>query len=152
MSQEKKLPSYPLLKNNDEPLAERIKNFKTLSSKDVNLKRGYDEIINSPIYKNFVISEDGKTLIQPLTSIKGLGASAIEQILNNRPFLNAEDLLFREEVVYSKLNKKALDALCRGGALDDLVDDLYCLIKFIRTKYKIVPIFTFPSLPSFIIL
>ena len=51
----------PLLKNNDEPLAERIKNYKTLSSKDVNLKRGYDEIINSPIYKNFVISEDGKT-------------------------------------------------------------------------------------------
>ena len=71
------------------------------------------------------ISEDGKTLIQPLTSIKGLGASAIEQILNNRPFLNAEDLLFREEVVYSKLNKKALDALCRGGALDDLVDDRF---------------------------
>ena len=71
------------------------------------------------------ISEDGKTLIQPLTSIKGLGASAIEQILNNRPFLNAEDLLFREEVVYSKLNKKALDALCRGGALDNLVDDRF---------------------------
>ena len=71
------------------------------------------------------ISEDGKTLIQPLTSIKGLGASAIEQILNNRPFLNAEDLLFREGVVYSKLNKKALDALCRGGALDDLVDERF---------------------------
>jgi hypothetical protein len=33
--------------------------------------------------------------------------------------------LFREEVVYSKLNKKALDALCRGGALDNLVDDRF---------------------------
>ncbi|MBH90757.1 MAG: hypothetical protein CMG67_01420 [Candidatus Marinimicrobia bacterium] len=51
----------PLLKNNDDSLAERIKNFKTLSSRDVNLERGFDEIINSPIYKNFVISEDGKT-------------------------------------------------------------------------------------------
>ena len=51
----------PLLKNNDDPLAERIKNFKTLSSKDVNLDRGFDEIINSPIYKDFVISGDGKT-------------------------------------------------------------------------------------------
>tara|TARA_R110002110_G_scaffold415722_1_gene654288 strand:+ start:1159 stop:4581 length:3423 start_codon:yes stop_codon:yes gene_type:complete len=71
------------------------------------------------------ISVDGKTLIQPLTSIKGLGMSAIEQILNNRPFTNAEDLLFREEVVYSKLNKKALDALCRGGALDNIVDDRF---------------------------
>ena len=51
----------PLLKNNDDPLAERIKNFKTLSGPDVDLDRGFDEIINSPIYKNFVISEDGKT-------------------------------------------------------------------------------------------
>ena len=28
-------------------------------------------------------------------------------------------------MVYSKLNKKALDALCRGGALDDLVDERF---------------------------
>jgi len=51
----------PLLKNNDDPLAERIKNFKTLSSEDVDKKRGFDEIINSPIYKDFIISKDGKT-------------------------------------------------------------------------------------------
>jgi len=51
----------PLLKNNDEPLAERIKNFKTLSSEDADKKRGFEEIINSPIYKEFIISKDGKT-------------------------------------------------------------------------------------------
>ena len=51
----------PLLKNNDDPLTERIKNFKTLSSEDVDKERGFDEIINSPIYKEFVISKDGKT-------------------------------------------------------------------------------------------
>ena len=51
----------PLLKNNDDPLAKRIENFKTLSSEDANKERGFDEIINSPIYKEFVISKDGKT-------------------------------------------------------------------------------------------
>ena len=51
----------PLLKNNDDPLTERIKNFKTLSSKDADKERGFSEIINSPIYKEFVISNDGKT-------------------------------------------------------------------------------------------
>ena len=40
----------PLLKNNDDPLAERIKNFKKLSDTDVDLDKGFDEIINSPIY------------------------------------------------------------------------------------------------------
>ncbi len=51
----------PLLKNNDEPLTERIKNFKTLADEDADKERGFDEIINSPIYKEFVISKDGKT-------------------------------------------------------------------------------------------
>ena len=71
------------------------------------------------------ISDDGKTLIQPLTSIKGLGNAAIEQVLNNRPFPDIESLLFNEGIVYSKLNKKSLDALCRGGALDSIVDDRF---------------------------
>ena len=51
----------PLLKNNDDPLVERIKNFKTLLSEDADKERGLNEIINSPIYKEFVISKDGKT-------------------------------------------------------------------------------------------
>jgi predicted RND superfamily exporter protein len=51
----------PLLKNNDDPLAERIKNFKTLSSDDVDRERGFDEIINSPIYEEYIISKDGNT-------------------------------------------------------------------------------------------
>jgi DNA polymerase-3 subunit alpha len=71
------------------------------------------------------ISDDGKTMIQPLTSIKGLGMAAIDQILANRPINNAEELLFNEGITYSKLNKKSLDALCRGGALDDIIDDRF---------------------------
>ena len=51
----------PLLKNNDDSLAERIKNYKTLSSKDSDKKRGLKEIINSPIYNELIISKDGKT-------------------------------------------------------------------------------------------
>lgn len=71
------------------------------------------------------ISEDGKTLIQPLTSLKGLGDKAIEQITRHRPFNTVEEFLFNEEVVYSKLNKKALDVLARSEALDDLIDDRF---------------------------
>ncbi len=38
-----------------------MKNYKTLSYPEIDRKRGFEEIINSPIYKNYVISEDGKT-------------------------------------------------------------------------------------------
>ena len=71
------------------------------------------------------VGPDGKTLIQPLTSIKGLGDVAIEQIIEHRPFNTVEEFLFHPEVRYSKLNKKALDALCRAQALTDLVDDRF---------------------------
>ena len=75
--------------------------------------------------KVWEISSDGKTLIKPLTSIKGLGDSAMDQILMHRPFNVVEDFLFHEEIVYSKLNKKALDVLCRSGALSPLQDDRF---------------------------
>ncbi len=51
----------PLLKSTDEPLMERLKNYKNLSYPDIDKERGFKEILESPIYKNYVISEDGKT-------------------------------------------------------------------------------------------
>ena len=51
----------PLLQSSDEPLMERLKNYKTLSYPDIDKERGLKEILESPIYRNYVISEDGKT-------------------------------------------------------------------------------------------
>ena len=51
----------PLLKSTDENLMDRLKNYKTLSYPEIDRERGFKEILNSPIYKNYVISEDGKT-------------------------------------------------------------------------------------------
>jgi len=51
----------PLLKSTDEGLMERLKNYKTLAYPEVDKERGFKEILNSPIYKNYVISEDGRT-------------------------------------------------------------------------------------------
>ena len=51
----------PLFKNSDEPLMERLKNYKTLSYPEIDKEKGFREILDSPIYKNYVISSDGKT-------------------------------------------------------------------------------------------
>ena len=55
------LIDVPLLKSTDESLMDRLKNYKTLAYPEIDRKRAFDEIINSPIYRNYVISEDGKT-------------------------------------------------------------------------------------------
>ena len=51
----------PLLKSTNEGLMDRLKNYKTLAYPEIDRERGFDEIINSPIYKDYVISSDGKT-------------------------------------------------------------------------------------------
>ena len=40
---------------------DRLKNYKTLAYPEIDRERGFDEIVNSPIYKDYVISKDGKT-------------------------------------------------------------------------------------------
>ena len=51
----------PLLDSTDESLAERIKNFKTLKDETIDRERGFNEILNSPVFRNFLISKDGST-------------------------------------------------------------------------------------------
>ena len=55
------LLDVPLLNSSDDSLQSRLENFKTLKDDDVNKERGFKEILNSPVFRNFVISEDGKT-------------------------------------------------------------------------------------------
>ncbi len=55
------LLDIPLLEVTDDGLIERIQNFQTLTSSNIDKDRGFNEILNSPVFRNFVISEDGKT-------------------------------------------------------------------------------------------
>ena len=51
----------PLLESSDEPLMDRIKNFRTLKDENIDKDRAFNEILNSPVFKNLVISEDATT-------------------------------------------------------------------------------------------
>lgn len=79
--------------------------------------------INTSGRKWTPIGED--TLVAPLTTIKGLGDAAIDEIIEKRPFTSVEHLLFDGGVVARKLNKKSLDALTRASAMNDLIDDRF---------------------------
>ena len=51
----------PLLNIKDETLTEKLQNFSTLKSEGIDREEGFNEILNSPVFRNFVISEDGNT-------------------------------------------------------------------------------------------
>lgn len=69
-------------------------------------------------------SEDVKAFVPPLTSLKGVGDKAVEEIFNFRPYRNLNDLLFDDEGKWknSKLNKTAFISLCKMEAMSSLLE------------------------------
>ena len=64
----------------------------------------------------------GRRLMPSMTSCKGVGSSALEEIVQNRPYSTIEELLWDKnfEWRHSKFNKKALEALIKIGAFDSM--------------------------------
>ena len=88
------LLDIPLLDNSEAPLQERLKNFKTLKDEDVDKDRGFREIISSPVFRNFVISEDGKT------------SGIIVYIKKNKQMNNLQNKSKKEIEIYKDQIKK----------------------------------------------
>ena len=95
------LLDIPLLNSSDAPLQERLQNFKTLKDEDVDRNRGFNEILSSPVFRNFVISEDGKTSgvivniksNEELKDIKNKSKKEIEEYKDNIKKKNHENIL-----------------------------------------------------------
>ena len=64
----------------------------------------------------------GKRLMPSMTSCKGVGDSAVEEIMQNRPYRSIEDLLWDENYQWrhSKFNKRALEALVKIEAFESM--------------------------------
>jgi len=69
-------------------------------------------------------SEEIQAFVPPLTSVKGLGSAAVEEIMQNRPYKTVNDLLFDEagEWRHSKLNKGCFESLIYVEGLGSLED------------------------------
>ena len=63
-----------------------------------------------------------KAFVPPLTSLKGVGDKAVDEIFENRPYQNLDDLFFTEDGSWrhSKLNKTAFTTLCKMEAFSSL--------------------------------
>ena len=104
------LLDIPLLNNSDAPLQERLENFKTLKDDDVDRNRGFKEILNSPVFRNFVISEDGKTSgiivnIKKTQNIENLENKSKEELELIKDQIKKQNHLniFRNKTSHSKL-------------------------------------------------
>jgi hypothetical protein len=127
------LLDIPLLENSDAPLQERLESFKTLKDEDVDKDRGFKEILNSPVFRNFVISENGNTsgIIvnikenKKLENIENLSKDEIESYKDNIKKQNHKNILEIRQVIqsYSDVGKIYL------GGIPMIADDMMTFIK-----------------------
>ena len=127
------LLDIPLLSNSDAPLQERLEGFKTLKDEDVDKQRGFKEILESPVFRNFVISENGKTsgiIVNikqnpTLEDIKNKSREEIEQYRDKIKKQNHENILEIRDVIksYEDIGKIYL------GGIPMIADDMMTFIK-----------------------
>ncbi len=121
----------PLLNSTDKTLTERLQNFSTLKSDGINKERGFNEILNSPVFRNFVISEDGKTS-GIIVNIKKneipetfKNKKEIETYKDNLKKKNHQNIIEIREIIksYKKIGKIHL------GGIPMIADDMMSFIK-----------------------
>ncbi len=127
------LLDVPLLSNSDAPLQERLESFKTLKDEDIDKDRGFKEILNSPVFRNFVISEDGKTSgiiinikqSQNLENIENKSKEELEIIKDQIKKQNHQNILEIRQVIqsYGDVGKIYL------GGIPMIADDMMTFIK-----------------------
>ncbi len=125
------LLDVPLLNSTDDTLSEKLKNFSTLKSEGIDRNRGFSEILNSPVFKNFVISEDGKTsgiivYIKKDDKLKEIKTDKeLEKYKDLRKKKNHENIIEIRKVIqdYSKNSKIYL------GGIPMIADDMMSFIK-----------------------
>ena len=127
------LLDVPLLSNSDTPLQERLESFKTLKDEGVDKDRGFKEILNSPVFRNFVISENGNTsgIIvnikenKKLENIENLSKGEIEAYKDKIKKQNHENILEIRQVIlsYGDVGKIYL------GGIPMIADDMMTFIK-----------------------
>ncbi len=127
------LLDIPLLNNSDAPLQERLENFLTLKDENVDKQKGFKEILESPVYRNFVISEDGKTsgIIvnikknKPLKDIESKSRNEIEKYRDQIKKQNHKNILEIRDVIksYEDIGKIYL------GGIPMIADDMMTFIK-----------------------
>ena len=127
------LLDIPLLNNSDAPLQERLESFKTLKDEDVDRDRGFNEILNSPVFRNFVISENGNTsgiivnikASKKLDNIENLSKEEIEEYKDQIKKQNHKNILEIRQVIqsYGDVGKIYL------GGIPMIADDMMTFIK-----------------------
>jgi len=85
-------------------------------------------------------SEQAGAFVPPLTSLKGVGDTAVKEVMENRPYLCLDNLFWNDEGEWrhSKLNRTGLISLTKTGALFSLREFRDGTLKHHKTVHDLI--------------
>jgi predicted RND superfamily exporter protein len=105
------LVDVPLVESSDIPIVELVNNVPNILSKEVDAEKAEEEIISSPIYKNLIISEDGKTTALQVTFKNNKELTELSKIKARLVTKELQDEISEEESMSLKKIKKEYEQL-----------------------------------------
>jgi DNA polymerase III subunit alpha len=103
--------------NNPKGLSKAIAEIKALGYKFASADVNYSG-------DEWVYSDEIKSFVPPLSSVKGVGSVAMQEMMMLRPYTSVRNMLFDEEGrwKHSKMNKTCITSLCKVEAFSSLTD------------------------------
>lgn len=90
--------------------------------------------------RTWTYSPQAEALVPPLSSFKGVGDVAMQEILDNRPYRNMDELLYDEDGAWkhSKMNKRCFAALTKMEAFNSLEEFDAGIFKNHRQMHELI--------------
>ena len=124
----------PLVESSDIPISEIVDNVPTLLSGNIDIEKAQKEIINSPIYKNLIISADSKTTAlqvniknnPKLTDISNLRTNLNNKKLNETINLEETKILDELKIEYKNIKTEH----------DDFIHQMLINVRNVKSNFE----------------
>ena len=133
----------PLVESSDTPIIEMIENVPTILSNDTDKQRAEKEILASPIYRNLIISEDGKTTALQVNLMPNLELMELNKIKSNLSSKKTNNTITDSELLLlenAKEEYKIIKSLSDNqihNMLKEIRDIQYAMMKVYNVELRI---------------
>ena len=133
----------PLVESSDTPIIEMIENVPTILSNDTDKQRAEKEILTSPIYRNLIISEDGKTTALQVNLMPNLELMELNKIKSNLSSKKTNNTITDSELLLlenAKEEYKIIKSLSDNqihNMLREIRDIQYAMMKVYNVELRI---------------
>ena len=128
------ITDIPLVESSDIPIVELVNNVPNILSKEVDIQKAKKEILSSPIYKNLIISEDGKTTSLQVTFKNNKELIKLNKAKAQLIIKESQDKISKEELMSLEKIKKEYEQM--KNIHDENIHNMLITMRLINYNFE----------------